>query len=119
MADDITAVTVAAVSTTEEQIFNTLFGTSYTVTATLDQTSVIAAAAELVVDCAATGVVLGDMIIGMSLNKDISDGVDIVNLTAHVTAAGVITVVASNPSTELAANTLTGTIKFLVGRPTW
>ena len=103
-----------------EGAFNKLFGTVYTFTGTVSDQDAVAATAIGEFDLAAPGVVLGDMVLGVAVNVALDDATDQATLTAHVSAADVITVQLCADDAEFAADKLnTKTIKVLVGRPTW
>jgi hypothetical protein len=63
---------------------------------------------------AVNGVVLGDMVIGVSLGVSAALGI----VTAYVSAANTVTVVVSNLETS-ALDLASTTVKVLVGRPAW
>jgi hypothetical protein len=71
-------------------------------------------------DITVAGVALGDMVIGVAYGADFDDGTDQAQPTAHVSAAGVVTVQWAADNAEFAADALNGaSFKMLIGRPAW
>jgi hypothetical protein len=80
----------------------------------------VAATAILEFDVTVTGVALGDMVLGISIAKDLDDGTDQCALSAYVAAADTVTVQLSADNAEFAVDDLNGAVfKMLVGRPNW
>lgn len=66
------------------------------------------------------GVALGDMVIGISVDEDLSDDTDQAILTGMVTAANTVVVQVAADAGEFAADTLNNkTVKMLIIRPTF
>lgn len=66
------------------------------------------------------GVALGDMVLGVSVDEDLSDGTDQAILSAMVTAANTVSIQIAADAGEFAADTLNGkTVKVVVARPTF
>lgn len=120
MANTITG-TVASVVTTEEQAWNTLFPTMYTFTGTVSDQDAITAATVGEFDVTVTGVALGDIVLGVSINKDLTDtDSDVVTLHAYVSAANTVTVQLLGDGTSFTADYLnSSTVKMLIGRAGW
>ena len=92
----------------------------WTVKATVADTNAIALNDTLELTMAVPGVVLGDMVIGVSASMDLSDGTDQAVLTAHVTAADVVSLYIQADKGAFAADSLNaGVMKVLVARPAW
>ena len=72
-------------------------------------------------DITVDGVALGDMVLGVSVNKDLDDGTDQALFTAYVAAADTVTVqLHADDGTSFAADDLnTSTVKIAIGRPNW
>lgn len=104
-----TAVTV----TRGTRQFRGAFSEMFFVSATLDAGSLADGAGESDT-VAVPGVVLGDIVIGCSINVDLAG----ITWTAYVSAADVVTIRVQNESggpLDLASKT----IKVVVGRPAW
>ena len=92
----------------------------WTVKATWADQDAIDANDTLTVTMAVPGVELGDMVVGVSSSVDLSDGTDQAVLTAHVTAADVVSIYLQADKGEFAADALNNAvIKVLVARPAW
>lgn len=66
------------------------------------------------------GVALGDMVIGVSLTNDLSDGTDQAVVTAVVTAANTVNVRVQADAGAYAADDLnSSTVKIAIARPSW
>lgn len=92
----------------------------WTVKATVADTDAIALNDTLTMTMAVPGVELGDMVIGVCASLDLSDGTDQAVLTAHVTAADVVSIYLQADKGEFAADALNNAvIKVLVARPAW
>jgi hypothetical protein len=103
-----------------EGAFNKLFNPVYTFTGTVSDQDAVSATAIGEFDVTATGVALGDIVLGISVDVDLDDATDQAHLTAHVSAADTITVQLCADDGAFAADKLnTKTIKILVGRATW
>ena len=119
MANTITG-TLASVTTTEEQAWNTLFPTMYTFTGTISDQDAVALTAIGEFDVTMTGVALNDMVLGISIGKDLDDGTDQCSASAHISAADTVTVQLSADNAEFAADDLnTAAVHILIGRPGW
>lgn len=100
--------------------FQGAFKEMWTITGTISDQDAVAATAIGEFDVTATGVALGDMVLGVAVNKDLDDGTDQASLSAHVSAANTITVQLSADDAQFAADDLnTSIIKILIGRPNW
>jgi len=85
----------------------------------VDQDSV-AATAIGEFDVTVTGVALGDIVLGVSIAKDLDDATDQASLTAYVAAADTVTVQLHADNAAFAADDLnTAVFKMLIGRPNW
>lgn len=64
------------------------------------------------------GVALGDIVLGVSVNTDLSDGTDQANVSAVVTAANTVTLRVNADAGEYAADDLNSSVvKVIVARP--
>lgn len=100
--------------------FQGAFKEMWTVTGTISDQDAVAATAIGEFDVTVTGVVLGDMVLGVAVNKDLDDGTDQAVLSAHVSAANTITVQLAADDAQFAADDLnSSTIKLIIGRPNW
>ena len=92
----------------------------WTVKATVADTNAIAANDTLILSMTVPGVELGDMVVGCSCSKDLSDGADQAVLTAHVTDSNKVDIYIQADKGEFAADALNaGVMKVLVARPAW
>ena len=100
--------------------FQGAFKEMWTVTGTISDQDAVAATAIGEFDVTATGVALGDMVLGVAVNVNLDDGTDQATLSAHVSAADTITVQLAADDAQYAADDLNASvIKLLVGRPNW
>lgn len=100
--------------------FQGAFKDMWTIVGTISDQDAIALNDTAAFALTATGVALGDMVIGVSLTNDLSDGTDQAVVTAHVTAANTVTIYVHADLGEYAADDLNAsTVKVLVGSPNW
>ena len=100
--------------------FQGAFKDMWAITASIDDQDAVAINDTLELSVTVPGVVLGDMVIGVSLTLDLDDGTDQGTVTGEVTAADTVTVKIQADVGELAADAVTGAVvKILVGRPAW
>ena len=90
--------------------FRGLFSDTWSVTCTLDAGSLVDGAGETET-IAVPGVVLGDMVLGVSFGVDLAG----VNVTAYVSAANVVTLRLQNESTAT-VDLASTTVKVVIGR---
>lgn len=103
-----------------EGAFSKLFSTVYTFGGTIDDQDAVAATAIGEFDVTVTGVAFNDIVLGVSIGKDLDDGTDQCACSAHVSAANTVTVQLLADDAEFAADDLnTALIKILIGRPSW
>jgi len=114
-------ITVNSVGREGRQQFQGLFSDIWEVRATISDQDAVAINDTLAVTLAVPGVVLGDMVIGVSLTTDTLDGGgDGAVVTAEVSAADVVSLRVHADVAEFAADSLnTAVVRILVGRPTW
>ena len=116
MANTIGSLTVAR----GNKQFQGAFKEMWLVSGTISDQDAVAATAIGEFDVTATGLALGDMVLGVSVTKDLDDGTDQAGLSAHVSAANTITVQLAADDGAFAADDLNSTtIKILIGRPNW
>lgn len=116
MANSITTNTV----TRGKQQFQGVLNELWTVKGTISDQDSIAIGDTASFDLTVNGVVLGDMVLGISLTNDLSDGVDQAAVMGIITAANTVTVRVSADAGAYAADDLNGSVvKVLVGRPSW
>jgi len=106
------ATSVVVVKDGREQ-FQGIFDKVVEVRATIDADSLTTGTNDIDT-IAVPGVLLGDMVLGVSLGVDVAG----MQVTAYVSAANVVTVVFNN-ITAGTVNLGGTTIKVLVGRPGW
>ena len=101
--------------------FQGAFSDMWAITASVTDTDAVAIGDTLAITIAVPGVVLGDMVIGMSLTTDTLDaGGDGAVVSAEVSAADVVSFRIHADVAEFAADAINGAvIKILVGRPSW
>ena len=101
--------------------FQGAFKEMWFVTGTIDDQDAVLANAIGEFDVTVDGVALGDMVIGISVNKDLDDGADQALFTAYVAAANTVTVqLHADDGTSFAADDLnTSVVKLAIGRPSW
>ena len=118
MANTLTSVRQTR---SEYRQFQGAFSDVWTVEATVTDQDAVLATAIGEFDITVTGVALGDMVLGISVTKDLDDGTDQALLMAHVSAADTVTVqLAADDGTSFAADDLNAsTVKFIVARPAW
>lgn len=116
MANTIGSVTVARGS----KQFQGAFKEMWLVKGTISDQDAVAATAIGEFDVTVNGVVLGDMVLGVAVNKDLDDGTDQASMSAHVSAANTVTVQIEADDAQFAADDLNNSIiKFVIGRPAW
>lgn len=94
-----------------------LFDKFWTVSAVISDQDAVAIGDTARFALTVPGVALGDMVLGVSVNEDLSDGTDQAALSAVVTAANTVSVQINADAGEFAADTLnTKTVKILVAR---
>lgn len=93
----------------------------WTAKATITDQDAISASDTASFDITVKGVALGDMVLGISLTNDLSDGTDQAVVTGIVSAANTVTVrVHADVGTNYAADDLNNAVvKVIVGRPAW
>lgn len=103
-----------------EQQFQGAFSEMWAVTATISDQDSVGATTSNRFSLTVAGVALGDMVIGASINNDLSDGTDLALLDAKVTAANTVTFDIHADDGAYAADDLNGSVvKILIGRPSW
>ena len=104
-----------------EGSFNSLFSTLYCYEGTISDQDAVAINTIQEYSITVTGVVLGDIVIGVSVNAALNDaGGDEALMEAHVSAANTVLLRLHADTAEFAADTLnTKTVKMLIGRPAW
>jgi len=103
-----------------EGAFAKLFSTCYTYKGTISDQDAVAATAIGEFDITLTGVALGDIVLGVSINANLDDGTDQCSCSAHVSAANTVTLQLEADDAQFAADDLnTKVVKLLVGRPSW
>ena len=116
MANTIGTLTV----TRGNKQFQGAFKEMWTVKGTISDQDAVAATAIGEFDVTVNGVALGDMVLGVAVNKDLDDGTDQASLSAHVSAANTITVQVEADDAQFAADDLNSSIiKLIIGRPSW
>lgn len=116
MANTIGSVTIER----GNKQFQGAFKEMFFVSGTMSDQDAVAATAIGEFDITVTGVVLGDMVLGVSINKDLDDGTDQAGLSAHVSAANVVTVQLAADDAQFAADDLNASVvKIAIGRPNW
>jgi hypothetical protein len=100
------------------------FGGAFTdfwrVKATVTDTDAIAATDTLEMTITVPGVVLGDMVIGLSLDSDYNDGTDSAVIQAIVSAADTVQLKMTADIGQYAADANNASVvKILIGRPSW
>ena len=113
-------ITVSRVEQGNKQ-FQGAFSDMWAVTAAIADQDAVAIGDTLSVSLTVPGIVLGDMVIGMSLNVDSFDaGGDGAVIRAEVGSANTVNFIVHADVAEFAADSLNGaTVKILVGRPAW
>lgn len=125
MANTITNVTAATAEATSdayigEGAFTKLFDPIYVYEGTITDQNAVALTTIGEYDITLTGVALGDIVLGVSINAAYDDGTDQATVSAHVSAANTVTLQISADDAEFAADTFNSkTVKLLVGRPAW
>lgn len=105
----------------KRQSFEGLFSDMWVFKGTISDMAAVAATAIGEFDVTVTGVALGDIVLGVSVDKDLDDGTDqALALQGYVAAANTVTIQLMADDGAYAADDLnTQTIKFLVVRPAW
>lgn len=92
----------------------------WTAKATITDQDSISAGDTVSFDVTVNGVALGDMVLGISVTNDLSDGTDQAVVTGVVTAANTVTVRVQADVGAYAADDLNNAVvKVIVGRPAW
>ena len=114
------SATVSLVEQGNKQ-FGGAFSEMWTVTATITDQDAVAIGDTMSISLTVPGVILGDMVIGMSLNVDSFDaGGDGAVIRAEVGAANTVNFIVHADVAEFAADAITNAVvKILVGRPAW
>ncbi len=101
--------------------FQGVFSEMWQVTATVSDQDAVAIGDTLSISMTVPGVVLGDMVIGFSLNVDSFDaGGDGAVIRAEVGSANTVNFIVHADVAEFAADAITNAvIKILIGRPSW
>lgn len=103
-----------------KQQFQGVLNELWTVKGTITDQDAVAIGDTVSFDLTVNGVALGDMVLGVSLTNDLSDGTDQAVVTAIVTAANTVTVRVLADKGEYAVDDLNNAVvKVLVGRPAW
>lgn len=112
-------ITLNSVNRDREQ-FAGMFTDVWKVKATVVDTDAVALTDTLALSLTVPGVVLGDMVLGISTTLDHSDGTDFAVVRAIVSAADTVQVLVTADVGEFAADALNAAVvKILVGRPNW
>lgn len=100
--------------------FQGLFSEMWTVKASITDTDAILATDTLLLSLTVPGVALGDMVVGISVSADLSDGTDQIVLSASVSAANTVSVQLTADVGAFDADALNAAVvRILIGRPTW
>jgi hypothetical protein len=101
--------------------FQGAFSEMWAVTASVTDTDAVAINDTASISLTVPGVVLGDMVIGMSLTADTFDaGGDGAVIRAEVGSANTVNFIIHADVAEFAADSINGaTVKILIGRPSW
>ena len=104
-----------------EGAFSKLFSTVYCYEGTISDQDAVAINTIEEYSITVTGVALGDMVLGVSVNNALNDaGGDEVLMEASVSAANTVLLRLHADTAEFAADTLnTKVVKILIGRPAW
>lgn len=103
-----------------ERQFQGAFNEIYKVRATIDDQDAVSANDTNRFSVTVAGLALGDMVIGLSVNNDLSDGTDQANFIGYVTAANTLTIDVTADAGAYAADDLNGSVvRALIGRPNW
>ena len=97
------------------------FSEMWTVTATITDQDAVSIGDTMSISLTVPGVVLGDMVIGMSLSVDTFDGDgDGAVIRAEVGSANTVNFIVHADVAQFAADAITNAVvKILVGRPAW
>ena len=112
----------ATVSSQERAVhqFQGLFSEMWLVKASISDQDAVTATDTAEFSLTVNGVALGDMVLGVAINNDMSDGTDFATLTGIVTAANTVKLRVTADAGEYAADDLNGaTVNMLIGRPNW
>jgi len=100
--------------------FQGAFSRVWTVKATWADQDAVSVSDTMSVDLSVPGVALGDMVLGVCIDNDQSDGTDQYMLYGVVTAANTLTIRTHADAGQAAADDMNGkVVKALVGRPAW
>jgi len=104
-----------------EGAFSKLFSTVYCYEGTISDQDAVAISTIEEYSITVTGVALGDIVIGVSVNAALNDaGGDEALCEAHVSAANTVLLRLHADTAEFAADTLNNkVVKMLIGRPAW
>lgn len=100
--------------------FQSFFSDMWTVKATITDQDAVAATDTVRFSLTVPNVALGDMVLGISLTNDLSDGTDQCIVTGVVTAANTVVVQVTADVGQYAVDDLNNAVvRILIGRPTW
>lgn len=98
--------------------FHGVFTDLWTVKATISDQDAITATDTVRFSLTVPGVALGDMVIGVSLTNDLSDGTDQAIVLGYVTAANTVVLQVSADAGAYAADDLNNAVvRMVIGRP--
>jgi hypothetical protein len=102
------------------QQFQGAFSEQWRVKATITDQDAVSATDTVRFSLTIPGVVLGDMVVGITMTNDTSDGTDQAIVTGWVTAADTVAVQVNADVGQYAADDLNNAVvKILIGRPSW
>lgn len=102
----------------QREQFTGMFTDMWTVKATISDQDAVAIGDTARFSLTVPGVALGDMVIGLSVDEDLSDGTDQAIVQGYVTAANTVVFQVAADAGEFAADTLNGKIvRMVVVRP--
>jgi hypothetical protein len=100
--------------------FQGAFGEMWEVTVTITDQDAVALTDTARWPVTVPGVALGDMVLGLSITNDLSDGTDQAVLSAYVTAANTVNIQVLADAGQYAADDLNNAVvKMLIARPAW
>jgi len=103
-----------------KQQFQGVFKNMWKIKATISDQDAVAINDTASFSLTVPGVALGDQVISISLNNDLSDGTDQAVVTGIVSAANTVLVRVHADVGEYAADDLNNSVvKILIGRPNW
>lgn len=104
----------------DKEQFGGAFTDMWRVKATISDQDAVSAGDTASFSLTVSGVVLGDIVLGISVDEDLSDGTDQAVLTGIVSAANTVLVRVNADVGEFAADNLNGkVVKMFIGRPNW